>query len=337
MAITALSSGSFLQASPGICPYCPRTLAAWIKTPPNATATNYVFYLTGFVATDAMNLHYAGVPVPNTFGSVGQDHNGSTLDGTVTVGGPWAPGWHFVVATHDDGGVAGNIKTISLFIDGVAAGGITTGSPVTGLLNNDSTSTDYIYSGNADGTATVAYPMAWKRLITQAEITALYNGGAGADPRVVAPNNLVLFSQLNKLSNLADLVTPTIIWNQTGTGLILVADPFSLTPPVVSNPSNPFPPPWEKGPGPADPAISAIGTVNYVGAGYGVVGTGEVGTINAGANTPVAPAGTPAQMRFFIGADGNLYAVGNQTTQTYLISGPVANPPPLIPIYSPTK
>jgi hypothetical protein len=94
---------------------------------------------------------------------------------------------------------------------------------------------------------------------------------------------------------------------------------------------------WESGCGPADPSLSKISTTAYAGTGYGVVGTGEVGTINAGANTPVALAGTSAQMRFFIGADGNLYAVGNQTTQTYLISGPVVNPPPLIGVYSPTK
>jgi hypothetical protein len=94
---------------------------------------------------------------------------------------------------------------------------------------------------------------------------------------------------------------------------------------------------WESGCGPADPSLSKITTTAYAGNGYSTVGTGEVGTINAGANTPVALAGTPAQVRTFIGADGNLYAVGNQTTQTYLITGPVPNPPPLIGIYSPTK
>jgi hypothetical protein len=34
--------------------------------------------------------------------------------------------------------------------------------------------------------------------------------------------------------------------------------------------SNPFPPPWEKGAGPADPAISAIATVIYASTGYAV-------------------------------------------------------------------
>ena len=95
---------------------------------------------------------------------------------------------------------------------------------------------------------------------------------------------------------------------------------------------------WESGCGPADPTLSKIATTAYTGTGYGTVGVGEVGTINAGANTPVQASGTPAQVRFFIGADGNLYAVGNQTAQTYLITGPVANPPPMVGnVYSPTK
>jgi len=97
-----------------------------------------------------------------------------------------------------------------------------------------------------------------------------------------------------------------------------------------------YPPPWEDGPGAADPGISAA-KGSYTGNGQVAALTGKVGTINAGSGMTVPLAGTPAQIRFYIGADGNLYAVGNQTTQTYLITGPVANPPPLVSIYNPTK
>jgi hypothetical protein len=98
-----------------------------------------------------------------------------------------------------------------------------------------------------------------------------------------------------------------------------------------------YPSGWESGCGAADPGLSNINTTAYAGTGYGAMGSGKVGTISAGASTPVALAGASAQIRFFIGADGNLYAVGNQTTQTYLVTGPVATPPPLIGVYSPTK
>jgi hypothetical protein len=92
---------------------------------------------------------------------------------------------------------------------------------------------------------------------------------------------------------------------------------------------------WESGCGAADPTLSNIKTTAYTGTGYGA-GPGK--TIGVGTPGPVPLAGAPAQVRFYIGADNNLYAVGNQTTQTYLITGPVANPPPLIGnVYSPTK
>jgi hypothetical protein len=98
---------------------------------------------------------------------------------------------------------------------------------------------------------------------------------------------------------------------------------------------NRYPSGWESGCGPADPALSNINTTSYTAAGYGTVGKGTIGVGTPGS---VPLAGTPAQVRFYIGPDGNLYAVGNQTAQTYLITGPVANPPPLVPnVYSPTK
>jgi len=91
---------------------------------------------------------------------------------------------------------------------------------------------------------------------------------------------------------------------------------------------------WESGCGPADRSLSNIATTSYTASGYGAVGRGTIGVGTLG---PVALAGTPAQVRFYIGADGNLYAVGNQTAQTYLITGPVASPPPLVSVYNPTK
>ena len=98
---------------------------------------------------------------------------------------------------------------------------------------------------------------------------------------------------------------------------------------------NRYPSGWESGCGPADRSLSSVRTTVYSGTGYG---TNPIGTIGVGTPGAVPLAGTPAQLRFFIGADGNLYAVGNQTGQTYLITGPVANPPPLVPnVYSPTK
>ena len=99
--------------------------------------------------------------------------------------------------------------------------------------------------------------------------------------------------------------------------------------------------PWEGGCGPADPGISQLGGPYSgpppIGTGYAPNrgGTGKVGTINAGASTPVPLAGFPAQVRWFIGADGQLHALTNQTMQDF-VAPPGANPQQP-PVYSPTK
>jgi len=96
----------------------------------------------------------------------------------------------------------------------------------------------------------------------------------------------------------------------------------------------------ELGPGPADPVLSTIKTGGKAwvnpGTGYNPVrgGTGEVGTINPGLNTPVTPGPAPAQLRFYLGADGNLYALDN-SGKAFVMSPAASIPQPSI--YSPTR
>lgn len=97
-----------------------------------------------------------------------------------------------------------------------------------------------------------------------------------------------------------------------------------------------FPPPWEGGCGPADPNLS--GTFgSYTGSGYSSArgGTGEVGTINPGLNTPNTPAAPPAQVRTYIQGN-NLIILDNNTGNAYAVPlavGLTAQPA----VYSPTK
>jgi hypothetical protein len=95
------------------------------------------------------------------------------------------------------------------------------------------------------------------------------------------------------------------------------------------------PVPWEGGCGPADPALSRhFGS--YTGSGYGTRGgTGEVGTINAGLNTPVTPGPPPALVRIYIQGN-NLVILDNNTGNAYAV--PLAVALAAQPaIYSPTK
>lgn len=98
--------------------------------------------------------------------------------------------------------------------------------------------------------------------------------------------------------------------------------------PAVSN--SQFPPPWELGPGPADPALSAS-FGSYTGTGYAPVGQG---TINTGNPATVTPGPEAAQVRFYVGSDGNLYGLDNVTGTTFKVApGGAAQPPN----YSPTR
>jgi len=91
--------------------------------------------------------------------------------------------------------------------------------------------------------------------------------------------------------------------------------------------------PMEGGCGAADPAVSAIKD-RYSGSGYAAKGTGEVGTINAGANTPNTPGPPPAQTRMFIQGN-NLIILDNITGTAYAV--PLAAQIPQPSLYNPTK
>jgi hypothetical protein len=96
-----------------------------------------------------------------------------------------------------------------------------------------------------------------------------------------------------------------------------------------------YPSGWESGCGPADPSLSKISTTAYAGTGYGVLGTGEVGTINPGANIPVTQPAVPVQVRAFKGTDGNLYFLDNDNNAFVATAGGALKPVP--GVYSPTK
>lgn len=84
-----------------------------------------------------------------------------------------------------------------------------------------------------------------------------------------------------------------------------------------------FPPPWEAGPGPADPNLS--GTFgSYTGSGYGPVGQGTLGVGNPIVTGSQFP---PAQARLYIQGN-NLYILDNVTGNSYFVSLSGVSPVP---------
>jgi hypothetical protein len=82
------------------------------------------------------------------------------------------------------------------------------------------------------------------------------------------------------------------------------------------------PPPWELGPGPADPALSST-FQSYSGSGYGKVGQGTINTAPLGTQgTPPAPGPAPQSgpnLRTYLGSDGKMYAYDPATGISYLL------------------
>ena len=229
MAITGPNT-AYLKAQPGIAPYPPMTIAAWFLLPATAGSNSNTFwYVQGPNSSWAFDLHFAGNPTPNRFGSSAQSDTGKTINCTMT--GPEvnpAQGWHHMLSTFDDsGGIAGQVKTVCIYRNGLLDNCLQTGGPVDDLINNDGTSLCYAMPGSTSGGGTVAYGAIWKRVLSQAEITAL---AANGDPRTVAPAALVSFVDFNSATGpIADLVSPTITWNLAGTGsLSVAANPFAL-------------------------------------------------------------------------------------------------------------
>lgn len=88
---------------------------------------------------------------------------------------------------------------------------------------------------------------------------------------------------------------------------------------------------WESGCGPADQNLSNINTAIYSGTGYGQVGKGTIGVGTPGSVQAPAP---PAQVRFYMSQDGNLYILDNNN-KAYVVPASAVVPVPAI--YSPTK
>jgi len=93
------------------------------------------------------------------------------------------------------------------------------------------------------------------------------------------------------------------------------------------------PPPWEDGPGAADPGISAA-KGSYTGNGQVAALSGKVGNINRGSPGTMPDTPDPVQLRAFKGSDGNIYFLDNDN-RAYMVAGGALAPAP--PNYAPTK
>jgi hypothetical protein len=156
----------------------PKTFSFWIR--PHDTGTTAIP-----VSFSKDNLQYSYFRI----GSAGSSrfYQRNTAPTYASVANPPQDEWSFVVCR------AASETDTRLWINGVTgsdstnkgSGGSYTPYAVIGGTYNGS------YSSDFDGD--IAHVALWDIDITDAEVTALYNGGIGIDPRAISPGNLVSY------------------------------------------------------------------------------------------------------------------------------------------------
>ena len=128
--------------------------------------------------------------------------------------------WYHCVAVFSSSGQ-------TVYLNGTAVSNGTSNTPATPTLAAIGALLQHI--GETDpANGTIAYPAMWNIALSAGNVTSLYNGGSGADPRGVQAANLVSFSTLDGTGPWEDWQLNST-WTTTGTPTA-VANPFNIGP-----------------------------------------------------------------------------------------------------------
>lgn len=215
MALLFSGTGQYLSTSSALVTAAPMTFACWYKPATtsisqaqmaigNNGSANFFGILS--VATgnvERCETETAGVGSSATFG------------GALTIGS-----WVHIV------GVITSSILRQIYINGVAGTANTTSSVPT--VNITSIGASFLSASPSNlCNGSLAYPTIWDIALSPTDIAALYNAGAGVDPRTVQNASLASFTKLQVAAPFVDLVTTTT-WTVTGSPTV-VADPFALS------------------------------------------------------------------------------------------------------------
>jgi Concanavalin A-like lectin/glucanases superfamily len=231
--------------NPGISPYPPMTISAWLYFPVvSAGGTEYFFQITGINSgggASYFNLHYVGLGnsgSPYEWGSVAGQFSSGSIDcfGGLVGGSNNGVGfWNHCVSVMQSTGTPGQCTTVSLYNNGVHSGDYTSGGPLNGFTssqpggsqtNQVGTGATYFGSGAGTGAAVVGPCMVWNSALSQAQITSL---SKGQDPRKIMPQNLVSLCRFagENMSTQPDICGPHYV-SSGG-----VFTPYRSSPPIL--------------------------------------------------------------------------------------------------------
>jgi hypothetical protein len=209
------ASRQYLSQSTALVSAVPGTFAVWYN-PTNNTGEQSLFTVgstsvTSFFVSEVNSGTPRALKTQSGVGSI------------VATGGAITAGvWNHIVV------VFTSTTSITVYVNGVATTG--TGSNTPGSLN----ATD-LGALNHDGTiinfanGAIAYPAAWKGYAaTPTDVSTLYNGGAGFNPKNLSNPCNASFSELQGGAPFPDILSGNN-WTVNGSPTV-VADPFSLSP-----------------------------------------------------------------------------------------------------------
>ena len=176
-----------------------RTMAVWVKTS-SATQQQLMSYGTNAGGVKYFGMAYIDEGSGRRFYFTG---SGGDIDSTVDIGDG---AWHFLVVTYDG-------TTLKTYVDNVAKGNgaLAVATLGTNLFFGGQDSTTWLLTGSE------RYAGIWGSVLSTADMTALYNAGAGlAFPFPAGPANLktwmgVTEANIKTIENVAIANIKTVI------------------------------------------------------------------------------------------------------------------------------
>lgn len=218
MALQFSGSGQYLSRASILKGSAPLSFACWLN--PADIVTNQTIFNEGSTTT---SFQYFNASIATSQAMCRQDSTSGAS--AVSVAAPTLNGWnHYAVV------FASNSSRL-VYLNGVSASNATAiGTPTS--LNITSLAAAFQGAGAINAFhGAIAFPATWSVALSASDVAALYNSGAGSDPRNTQTISLISFLEL------AAAVTPqpddvTTSWTVTGAPTFLT-DPFPLVPVVT--------------------------------------------------------------------------------------------------------
>jgi Concanavalin A-like lectin/glucanases superfamily len=214
MAVSLNGTSQYLNINSALATVMPLSFSIWVK-PSAVTGTYSCFTIS---ATGSSNGFVTSIFQQSFVASI--ETAGSSIfaeGGNILANGVWA---HEVT-------VFASATSRTVYSNRSGASNATSATPG-GTLNRTTIGAEFMGSSTATFffPGSIAYPAAWNIALSANDVSNLYNGGNGSDPRYTQSSSLISFTPLQD-TNYVDIITGNA-WTATASPSI-VSDPFVLS------------------------------------------------------------------------------------------------------------